>query len=289
LREGKRLLLMPIHPHLEGVLLDIAYRGSVEPQILDIGVELAGPAEVPLAPWAIGALIGCINRGLGGGSEFAPSLGRATLEAGPTGEDSAGASVAGAGGPTGAAGELGPRYAFRLSVAGVSPRFIRLFVEQLAASGDPHPLRSLSIVGTLPPDGSTLSVRDGLLSRWLDDANAYPAPWPEPGFRVITKSVPRGASLRVTLAAGRIEDVATELEETISAWQSAVLTYPNAKQKGRGLMDPHASFARTRTELYAKVSLFDHTREPVRAALVNALARFHATVAPLASVEIAMP
>jgi hypothetical protein len=95
--------------------------------------------------------------------------------------------------------------------------------------------------------------------------------------------------MRVKLASGEIDTVAPTLEETFSAWQCAVLTYPNAKHDGRGVMDPHGSFARTRTELLAKVGLFDHARCPAGAALVNALARFHARVAPIACVKIAMP
>lgn len=269
---------MPIHPHLDGVLLDVAYRGSAEPQTLDIGVKLAGPAEVPLAPWAIGSLVDCINRGLAGGSDFAPSHGWAKLEAGPTGE-----------GPSPSPDELGPEYAFRLTVAGMSPRFVRVFAEQLAASGRPHALRTLSIVGSLPTDGSPLSVREDLLATWLEDPDVYPGAWSEPGFPVVTKSIPRGAMVRVALAGGRMDDVASELEATFSAWQNAVLSYPSLQGRGRGVMAPHGSFARTRTELYAKLSLFDHAREPARAALVNALARFHAMVAPLSSVEIATP
>ncbi|MBX3196939.1 MAG: hypothetical protein KF894_02180 [Labilithrix sp.] len=269
---------MPIHPHLDGVLLDVAYRGSAEPQTLDVGVKLAGPAEVPLAPWAIGSLVDCVARGLAGGSDFAPEVGRARLLAGPTGEGAAPAP-----------GELGPDYAFRLEVAGMSPRFVRVLVEHLAASGHPHGARTLSVVGGLPTDGSPLSVREDLLARWLDDPAAYPGAWSDPGFRVVTRPIPRGATVRVALARGRMDDVAAELEATFSAWQSAVLTYPNARHTGRGVMDPHGSFARTRTELYAKVSLFDHAREPARASLVNALARFHRVVAPLASVEIATP
>lgn len=269
---------MAVHPHLDGVLLDIAYRGSAEPQILDVGVKLAGEAELPLAPWAIGSLVDCINRGLAGGSELAPTDGRAKLEVGPTGE-----------GPAPQPGELGPEYTFRLTVAGMSPRFVRVFAEHLAASGHPHPVRTLSIVGSLPTDGSPLSVREDRLASWLDEPGAYPGVWKDPGFRVVTRSIPRGATVRVALAGGRMDDVAAELEETFSAWQNAVLTYPSLQGRGRGVMDPHGSFARTRTELFAKVALFDHAREPARAALVNALARFHATVAPLASVEIAMP
>jgi hypothetical protein len=268
---------MPIHPHLDQVALDIAYRGSPEPQVLDIRVKLGGPAELPLAAWAIGTLVECINRGLAGGADFAPSSGRARLESGPTGE-----------GPA-AAGELGPEIAFRLDVAGVSPRFLRTVVEYLAASGRPHPLLGLTIVGTLPPDGSPLSVRDVQLARWLDEPDTYPSAWSAPGFGVTTKSTPRGAAVRVRLASATTDDVAGELEETFSAWQSAVLTYPNAKRSARGVMDPHGSFARTRTDFIAKVSLFDHAREPARAALLNALTCFHERVTRIADVEIAMP
>ena len=268
---------MAIHPHLEGVELDIAYRGSAEPQLLDVGVKLGGTAEVPLAPWAIGSLVECIDRGLAGGAELPPEAGRAKLESGPTGQ----------GDPS--ADELGPSYAFRLSVAGVSPRFLRTMVEHLAAAGQPHPVRAISIVGTLPPDGGPLSVREADLARWLDDADAYPGAWATPGFHVTTKAIPRGATVRVTLASARTEDVAAQLEETFSSWQDAVLTYPDTKLRGRGVMDPHGSFARTQSDFYAKVGLFDHARGPTRRALVNALAGFHAKVTRIASVEIAMP
>ncbi len=260
----------------DAIGLDIAYRASASPQLVDIAVELAEPAEVPLVPWTIGELAACIRRGLAGGAEFSPAAGSATLEAGPTGE--------GEPGP----GELGPRYAFRLSVVGVSPRFLRVIVEQLASCGGSSRVRSISIVGALPPDGSALSVRDGEIRGWLADPTAYPKAWGDPGFSVARRSIPRGATLHVVLA--RPDEVAfTELEETFSAWQSAVLAYPNAARSGRGLMDPHGVFARGRSDFHAKVGLFDHSRGPAGDALVNALARFHATVAPLASATIAMP
>jgi hypothetical protein len=269
---------MPIHPHLEAVSLDVAYRASAEPQLLDVRVKLSGPAEAPLAPWAIGTLVECINRGLAGGAELAPSLGSAALEAGPTGE-----------GPP-AAGELGPEYAFRLSVAGVSPRFLRVIVENLAACGGrASRVLGISIVGALPPDGSPLSAREREVSAWLEDPDAYPGTFRDPGFPVALRAVPRGAALRVTLASKTTDVAAPALEDLFSSWQSAVLTYPNATRTARGLMDPHGTFARTRTDFFAKVTLFDHARGPCRAALVTALARFHATVTPIASAEIAMP
>lgn len=258
---------MALHPHLDGVTLDVAYRGALESQLVDVQVHTSGPPELPLAPWAVESLVGCINRGLAGGAEFAPHEGQAAVEA----------------------AESGPaRSAFRLVVRGMSPRFVRVIVEHLAASAHPHRVTAISIVGALPTDGSPMSVRETQLAGWLDDADAYPKAFPNPPFRVTTKHIPRGATLKVTLA-GNLEKFAGELEETFSSWQTAVLTYPSLAKTGRGVSAPHAQFARTRTELMAKLALFDHTRAPSRDALVNALSRFHTTVAPIASIELATP
>jgi len=259
-----------VHPHLREVALDIAYRGSPEPQLLDVGIELAGPAELPLASWAVQAFVDGVNRGLFGSADFAPTLGAAALEA-STPDPS------------------GLKDAFRLSVTAASPLALRVLVELLAGCGHPNALRAISIVGSLPPDATRLSVRDRDLGAWLADPAAYPRAWPEPGFRVQAKSIPRGATIRVTLERGSIDDVGPELEEIVSTWQSAVRGYPNAKRTERGLMDPHASFARSRSALHAKLSLFDHERETAKALLVNALARFHATTARIASLDIGMP
>jgi hypothetical protein len=266
-----------MHPLLTGVAFDVAYRASKDPQTLDIVLELSGPSELPLAPWAIGGFVACVNRGLAGSSDFAPAAGRAMFESGPTGLGEA------------APNELGPKYEFKVSVAGVSPLFLRVLVEQLAGCGHPNRLKSVSIVGSLPSDGSELSLRERQLTGWLDEPASYPRVWPAPGFRVETKSIPRGATISVQLAKGEIDPVATELEETISTWQTALLGYGNAAKKGRGVAAPHASFARTRSSLHAKLELFDHDRGPAHAALVNALARFHVAVAPLATVTLAMP
>lgn len=259
---------MPLHPFLDGVLLDVAYRGSVESQMLDVGVKTDGPPELPLAQWAVESLVSCINRGLAGGAEFPPAEGQAALEASDVEATS---------------------QAFRLNVRGVSPRFVRVIVEHLAASAHPHKVTSISVVGSLPTDGSVASVRETQIAGWLDDADAYPKAFPNPPFRVTVKHIPRGATMKVTVGGGRLDEVAPELEETFSAWQTAVLSYPTLAKTGRGVAAPHATFARTRTELFAKLALFDHHREPARNALINALTRFHATVAPIASVEIATP
>ena len=263
---------MALHPFLEAIQLDVAYRGSLESQTLDVVVKTDGPPELPLAQWAIESVVSCINRGLAGGAEFDPSQGQALLERAEPGST------------------LQPNVqSFRMVVRAMSPRFVRVIVEHLAASAHPNRVTSISVFGTLPTDVTPLSCREPQVMAWLDDADAYPRAFPNPPFQVTLKHIPRGATMKVTVAGGRLEEVAPALEETFSAWQTAVLTYPTLGKKGRGVSAPHASFARTRTELFAKLSLFDHTRAPARDALVNALMRFHATVAPIASVEIATP
>lgn len=259
---------MALHPFLDSIQLDVAYRGSLESQMLDVVVKTDGAPELPLAQWAIESLVSCINRGLAGGAEFAPTEGQAVLEK---------------------AESLPNVQSFRMVLRAVSPRFMRVIVEHLAASAHPHRVTSISIFGSLPTDATPLSVREPQVVAWLADAEAYPRAFPNPPFRVTMKHIPRGATLKVMVAGGRLEEVAPALEEAFSAWQTAVLTYPTLAKQGRGFAAPHATFARTRTELFAKLALFDHTREPARNALVNALARFHATVAPIAAVEIATP
>lgn len=259
---------MALHPFLDSIQLDVAYRGSRETQTLDVVVKTDGPPELPLAQWAVESMVSCINHGLAGGADFAPGEGQAAIEK----------------------ADVQPGVqSFRVVVRGMSPRFVRVIVEHLAASAHPHRVSSISVFGSLPTDVTPLSCREPQVMAWLDDADAYPRAFPNPPFRVTMKHIPRGATLRVTVAGGRLDEVAPQLEETFSAWQTAVLTYPTLAKRGRGVSAPHATFARTRTELFAKLALFDHVRDPARQALVNALARFHETVAPLASVEIATP
>lgn len=268
---------MPPRTDRLDVDLDVGYRASAEPQTVDVRVKSSGPAELPYTPWAAALLVECVNRGLAGGREFSPSAGSAVLEAGPTGE----------GAPQ--AGELGPDYSFRLRVAGVSPLFLRTMVESLSTSAHPSACTAVSIVGSLALDGSPLSVRSAQLSEWLRDADAYPGAWPVSEFRVVDEIAARGAAVRVTLQTAAPGEVAAEFERTVSAWQSAIRTMPNLARTARGWAAPQAAFACTRTELFARLELFDHAPPVARAALVNALAWFHARVAPLAEARIALP
>jgi len=269
---------VPAHPLIEGnVALDVAYGGSLEAQELDLRMQFTGPAEVPLAPWAVGTLVECINAGLAGGAEFAPEQGFAELLSGPTGAGDE------------APGELGPSYAFRLRVKGVLPRFLRNFAEYFASAGAPSQLVQLSMVGSRPRTEHELFVREREVLAWLAEPDAYAGVWPELGFPLKTGALPRGATLHLQLAKGNVDAVAPMLEEMFSCWQSAVLTYPRLSGVGPGVTAPHASFARAGSEFFAKLDLFDHVRAPARHALANALRRVHVQLAPLAFAEIATP
>jgi hypothetical protein len=271
------VLLMP-NVKTADIALDVAYHASPDPQLLDVHAVYAGEAELPLAAWAIGTLVECANRGLGGGAELAPTAGAAKLLSGPSGE----------GAP--APGECGPDLRWQLEVKGLSPRFLRCFVEYLATSGRPHALMSLSMVGSAKPStDARMTIRDGGLRRWLEDPVAYPEAWATPGFTLARSTAPRGATVSVELARAPTKEIALELQRTISAWQSAILTMPNLPKKTRGFMEPQCRFAETRTSIVARAELFDHARAPATASLSNALAWFHAKVSPIARAEVALP
>ena len=103
----------------------------------------------------------CINAGAAGGADFPPAAGQAELLEGPSGVGDE------------QPGELGPDYNWRIELQGVSPRFMRTVVEQVAAAGDPHPLRRVSILGSLPPDQGPHSVRGHQVSAWMRDPRSY--------------------------------------------------------------------------------------------------------------------
>jgi hypothetical protein len=270
---------MPVTPRVAHAaeVLDVAYRASEQPQEVTVRVETGGVAPLPLGPWAMQTLLECINGGAAGGSEFAPAAGRAELLSGPTG--------------TGAAqdDELGPHYTWRLALQGVSPRFVRTMVEQLGATGDPHGLQRLSVVGSLVPDRSPMSVRGQQVAAWMQDPAAHVGCWPKLEFPVKLGHVPRGACIKVRVQGVLTDVVAAGLQSAFSVWQSAVVTYPSLSGHGPGFVSPHGSFARTASLFVARVTLFDLLVPPAVDVLSNVLGRAHAALSPIAEVEVGVP
>lgn len=273
---------MPICPtvtlmNLAG--LSVAYRGSESPQLVDVRVETKGKARNTMARLAMRTLCRAIELGAAGGAELPPTAGSCKL-------------IQGSFGPEGADAK-GPKFGWTLELAGVSPRFLRVFVEQLSNAGaSPDvPVESMTIAGTLPPSDDPLSIREGGLIPWLDDPDAYPGAWPDPGFELAYQSVPRGATVTIQLAGAATPEIVESLTSVLTLWGTVTTMYPNAARAvgNIGLMTPMPRISRKKLDVIARWDMFDCYPPPRVAVLTNMLARFHRTVSPIVRVEYAYP
>jgi hypothetical protein len=253
----------------------VRYRASAEPQRLDIEIRSAGPVPVEFGRVYLRRVLDIVNFGAAGGPIFDPALGAARLLAGP---------------PEGAA--FGPDYRWAIEIAGVAPIALRTFVEQLRSSGGLlQPVTSMALWGSLPPDAGPLSVTESDVRAWLRDPDAYVDSWPSPGFPVRSREVASGATLRVELADEITRPIAEALRTLGVAWVNVTSEYV-AEWGAHAVITPAwkllPSFGMGRRELSARYPEFPRRRAPARAAIVNMLARFHRTVAPIVEAEVGL-
>lgn len=252
--------------------LHVAYRGSLEPQELSIEVETSGKAREPAGPAIVAAFLMAVNLGAAGSDDFPPSAGHAELVGGPWKEPES----------------LGPRYHYVVRVAGVSPRFLRTLVDSLATIG--HRGRRTTRVclrGSLPCDGTALSVTQAQLQAWLDEGTGYVRRWPEVPFP-LTFVDASGMEIRA-LAGGKVTAKVREAFEGVCLWwMNVVQDHPDTEGRPVDLAVPgrFPKVSRHQDELVASYAVFRHHRPPAVDVLVNMLVRFHETVVPLARVEI---
>lgn len=260
--------------------VDVAYRASDEPQRLDVRVRYAAAPDLPRPPWAIQTIAEAIAAGAACGAELDPTRAACVVVDGPTGL-----------GPASAASpaERAAAYAWSLEVSGLATKWIPVMVEHLVAAGLPHATELVSIVGALPLDRSPRSVRSPETVAALRAPLARAGATAAPGFAIERRAVARGFAIKARLRTEVTSAIARAFAEAISAWQGAVLTYPNLALAGRGFMDPQLVTGRTRAELHARATLFDHAPAPACDALINVMARFHAQIAPIELLEIGAP
>lgn len=269
---------MPLLPELDFAAgaLAVSYRASTEPQDLAITVRLKHAEPGCVGPRRMGTLLDTIGEGAAGGSDFHPAVSSADLVSGTVARELA-----------------GPDLSWLLRVSGISPVFIRSIVEQLRICGAAdNPVVAMSIFGSLPLDGTPLSVREGQVRQWLEDPGAYPGEWPEPGFPVSERDA-MGASLRIQLGADLGAESEDELQGLCYQWVAATFDYVDQHGDYQPFDAPNVSrrmpkFGVTRRELRAYFEEFTRARIPSRAMLVNMLCRYHHTVLPIVAVEIAL-
>lgn len=252
--------------------LAVAYRASDTPQVLTFQLRTARPSEDPQADILLDDLVDTINRGGAGSDVFPPQRGAAALLS--------------------AVDPAGPEYTCSIEACGVAPVFLRNVVEALRdVGGLDNPVVAMSVFGSLAPDGGPLSAREAQVRAWLDDPRAYVRAWPSPGFPVFEREA-MGAKICLRLDARVDAALEQELRAIVFRWLSATSHYVN--QYGEPILNDPVDmarlmprFARARNEF--RVIIEEFTRSvAARAMLVNMLARFHATTAPIAEAEIAL-
>lgn len=244
----------------------VRYRGSLEPQALDVvfvAAQELDPAQVHA--WAPAMLDG-ITLGAAGSDLFDPRAGAATIVH---------ERVAGRRGDV------------RFAVTAVAPRFLRLVIESLAWRVGP--LESVWVQGALAPAGGAESVQTEEALRWLAAGRDYPARWPAVPFG-LEEGETGGMAFRARLE-GALEEAARQaLIELLFVWRGLIATYPDVSGALPGERDQRfwaewPSFGVSKRELRAYFHELAHATPASAALLVNMMCRFHASY-PLLLCEI---
>jgi hypothetical protein len=268
---------MPLLSNLEFAKNDliVAYRGSAEPQELTIELKTSGVAREEAAPQIIALFMGLSAFGGLGGDDFPPSA----------------SSVERISGPWDPPQSLGPHYHYVLKVAGVSPLFLRTLVEWLRWAG--HKSRKtnhVSIVGSLLPDDTPLSVTETHVRAWLDDPKAYLKRWPKVPFP-IKESPATGVDLRLRVGAKVDAELREKFMGYCFAWLNATQDYVTADGEEAELLPPAKRFPKiggSKSELSASFADYLNARDPAEDVLVNMLVHFHENVCPILEADISM-
>lgn len=192
----------------------------------------------------------------------------------------------------GDAGFESERYAWDLEITAVASKFLHVGVSFLSLIGglQARPT-AVSIVGSLPLDDSPASCRTADVLRWLDDSDsaAMTAIGELPfAATVKTAASAKAARFRFTGASAFTKEQFAELQaEWLVAWAGPLGIGHNLA--GDGPADVQAAkLAHAGVEISAKFAKLDVRRTHAEGMLMNMLSKFHATVAPLAQVEVVL-
>lgn len=247
--------------------LSVMYRGSLQPQQVAISIEIDPAYRKPKADTLYWISV-ISESGMIGGADFPPEAGsiRAIED---FGEGS------------------GSRRSGVIEVTAMSPWFVRNIANYLVRSAE---VRSMTIDGTLAPDGGPLSVDTAAMRRWMKNrTDAYVGRWPELGFDLIEISTPGKLSLKLGLRENVTRDHIETLELALANWGSSLRYYPSRNKKSSGTMQVDQKIARTKREIRAGKSRFDFVPGPSANLLLNGLSALNRRgELPIETVELAI-
>jgi len=259
---------MPYLPTLEFVKkngLFVRYRASGERQRLIVDIVHKKPTDLLDYCYVhLHRLKHAINRGYCGGSEFSPGAGYCEIVVAPP--------------------KCLREYHWELEVAGVAPKWMRTFVEgQMSAEA---PVKSMSIVGSLPLDSSELSVTENQVMPWLEDTSTFPGMWPQVPFEVEVSSLPKGAFLRVDLAQTVTGKLLEIFIDWLADWSGIRANLPDSTETQLSPPVGGGRQARSKSAITVQWDSFDIAFGPARDSLVNGMVRFHEQVAQISRVQL---
>lgn len=249
--------------------LHVAYRAAIEPQLLELDVELVAPDPIGRVPIVVRRLLDEINGGAATGAIFPPALGQARLVDGSLEVPAP-----------------GPQYRFILEVAAVSPRFLRHAVESLSGRGD---VRNLALNGALPLDDTPLSVREAEVTAWMHQPRTHLEASPPP-FTV--NEIPwsgRSAFVRAVLLDSTSDEALQAFDEALLIACGVLLSYGQPGGFGRSRLVIPPGAGRGGRVLAARWEDFLCERRPARDLLVNVMSAFHARTSPIERLDLGLP
>ncbi len=263
------------HPHLarlNAARLEVSYRGSAEPQLVQVQIVGAPhPGRAPGYARAMANLVDLMNSGVAGGGRFAPELGEAEIVEGREQGD-------------------GPDFAWTLRLRAIDAGFVAVALHLLGDSWNPigqarevrYCPKHVRIVGELALDDSGDAVRtDDVLCALIDPSPAYRA-WPELPFPVKEAKKAKTARFSLKLAAIDPERKAA-FEQHVHMLGAMFDAHP---QSGTGNRRGPTAVGKTQLGVpFAELTL---PAELARGPLLNMARHFHVRVAPVSWVEVAL-
>jgi hypothetical protein len=254
--------------------LEVAYRASAEPQSLRIRVELDGKRPDDRAGDHLDSLLFNVSHGIAGGPAFHPAKCAIKLVSGPRKKTDKGIA--------------GPKFDWKLEVAGLAPKYVRSIVQRLAAIGGMVSVVKMEIEGSLAADKTESTVTTAIVKKWLADPTAFVDAWPEPGFEIKESKAKKAAAVRVVLAATISADQKTELDALREAFDREHMLYRTAKDELANIYGD-VKTAYQGAEMKFGYDKFQAAGGPPRNALINLVARFHEKVAKVSMLELSLP
>jgi hypothetical protein len=254
--------------------LQVAYRASPEPQKLRIRVELERKRTDDRAGHHVDGLLFNVEHGIAGGPAFHPAKCSIKLLSGPRKKTDKGIA--------------GPKFEWKLEVAGIAPKYTRSIVEHFATIGGMVSVVRMAIEGSLAADESASTVTTAKVKKWLSDPTEFVDAWPEPPFEIKETKAKKTAAVRVVLASPITPAQKTELDALRQAFDGEHIFYRTSKDELANIWGD-VKTAYQGAEMKFGYDKFQVAAGPPRNAMINLVTRFHERVAKVAALELALP